>query len=69
MFINAEPHHCKRSFDVAFKQKIIQFVESKSKDTATRVFNINQKCVQTWNKQKAKIITMVGEVRGRNKKR
>ena len=34
-----------------------------------RAFNIDQKCVQTWIKQKEQIVTMVREARGTNKKR
>jgi len=59
MSIDAEPCHRKRSFDVAFKDKVIQFAESNSKAAAARVFNINQKYVQTWIKQKEQIVTMV----------
>ena len=65
----AVARHCNRSFNVAFKQKVIQFAESNTKAAATRAFNIDRKCVKTWIKQKNQIITMVGEVSGTNKKR
>lgn len=39
--------HRKRSFDVAFKQIIIQFAESNSKAAVARAINVDQKCVQT----------------------
>ena len=39
--------HRKRSFNVAFKQKVIQFAEYNSEAAVARAFNIDQKCVQT----------------------
>ena len=42
----------KRSFDIAFKHKVVSYAELNSKAGAARVFNVDRKCVQRWTKQK-----------------
>ena len=47
----------KRSYTAAFKLKVVEHAEKKSKNDASKVFLVDRKRVQDWCKQKEDLMT------------
>ena len=47
----------KRSYTAAFKLKVVEHAEKKSKNDASKVFSVDRKRVQDWCKQKEDLMT------------
>lgn len=59
----------KRSFDVAFKLKVIAQAEENGKSATAKSFGIERKSIQVWCKQKEQLLSLADPVTGKGKKR
>ena len=53
----SNPATKKRSFDSAFKLKVLEYAENTSNREAGRKYKVDEKCVRYWKKQKKKKLT------------
>jgi len=49
----------KRSFDSAFKLKVLEYAEKTSNREAGRKYKVDEKCVRYWKKQKTELTGLV----------
>ena len=48
----------RKSFDVSFKLKAVEFASKRSKQAAAREFGMDPKCIRVWCSQKEELLAL-----------